>query len=240
MPLSRNDLKTYSSLHRKSKRVENGIFIVEGIKICQEAILSDLKIERLLVTEKNQDIFPDAEVISNKDAERISNQKQHSGVIAIIKTPEQKEIIKIKNHLLVLDGINDPGNLGSIIRTMDWFGYNDIVCSINSVDIYNPKTIMSSMGSKFRINVVYKDLNIFLKSMKEYPIIGTSLNGDSVYKHDFKTPSILILGSESHGISNEITGLTDNMISIPGNGNAESLNIGHSAAIIINEMSRKN
>jgi len=240
MPLSKNDLKTYSSLHRKSKRIEYGIFIAEGIKICQEAIQSDFKIERLLVTEKNHKLFPDAEVISNKDAERISYQKQHSGVIAIIKIPKEKKINNLNNHLLVLDGISDPGNLGSIIRTMDWFGFNDIVCSINSVDIYNPKTIMSSMGSIFRVNVYYEVLSTFLYSMKDYPTIGTTLDGSSIYNHDFKTPSILILGNESHGISKEILVLTDHTVSIPGNGSAESLNIGHSAAIIINEIFRNN
>ena len=180
MPLSRNDLKTYSSLHRKTKRIENGIFIAEGIKICKEAIQSNLKIERLLVTEKYQELFPTAEIISNKDAERISNQKQHSGVIAIIKTPQIQKFSSLNNHLLVLDGINDPGNLGSIIRTMDWFGLNELVCSINSVDIFNPKTIMSSMGSVFRIKVYYEELSTFLKSMQKHPIIGTTLKGESI------------------------------------------------------------
>ncbi len=236
MLLSKNDLKTYSSLHRKSKRIENGIFIAEGIKICQEAIESDLIIERLLVTEPNLSFFPDAQVITNKDADRISNQKQNSGVIAIIKIPESKEIKNINNCLLILDGINDPGNLGSIIRTMDWFGYDQLVCSHLSVDVFNPKTIMSSMGSAFRVNVIYKELKSFLPLFKDYPIIGASLNGDSIYNHDFKTPSIIILGSESHGISSEILALTNNQISIPGKGKAESLNIGHSAAIILNEI----
>ena len=133
MPLSKNDLKTYSSLHRKSKRFENGIFMAEGIKICQEAIKSNYSIERLLITEQNLSFFPEGEIISNKDAQRISNQKQHSGVIAIIKIPEIKEIKSLKQHLLIIDGINDPGNLGSIIRSMDWFGFDQLICSNSDI-----------------------------------------------------------------------------------------------------------
>ena len=236
MPLSRNDLKTYSSLHRKNKRLENGIFIIEGIKICQEAIQAGLEIERLFITEKNQQLFPNAEIISNKDAQRISNQKQNPGVIGIVKIPKKQKIKSLENHLLVLDNIKDPGNLGSIIRTMDWFGLKDLVCSSNSVDVFNPKTIMSSMGSIFRVNVFYEDLSIFLKSMQNYPIIGTSLDGTPINTYNFRKPSIIILGSESHGISDEILAMTELNITITGKGHAESLNVGHSAAIILNEI----
>ena len=240
MPLSRNDLKIYSSLHRKSKRLEHGIFIAEGIKVCKELLKTNLLIEHLFINEKTLSLFPDGELISKKDADRISNQKTHSGVFAVVRLPSDSSNINMDKTIIVLDEINDPGNLGSIIRTLDWFGHDQLVCSKNSVDVFNPKTIMASMGSAFRVKTYYVDLQEFLKKYNDRPIVGSTLKGDSLYDHDIVDPSIILLGNESHGLSIETASFVNKSISIPGKGAAESLNVSNSAAIILSELFRKN
>ena len=236
MQLSRTDLKTYSSLNRKSKRIEHGLFIAEGAKVCQELLNSNFVIEHFFCTEENLTIFPNATFISNKDAERISNQKNHSGIIAIAKIPDNQPIILDENDdIIILENINDPGNLGSILRTLDWFGFTQVICSENSVDTFNPKTIMASMGSVFRIQPHYLNINMFLSQTKTKSY-GAYMNGQSVFKTQFDKPSIIVFGNESNGISAEIAEKINNKVSIPGNGQAESLNLSNSSSIIISEL----
>jgi TrmH family RNA methyltransferase len=239
MQLSRTDLKTYSSLNRKSKRIEHGLFIAEGAKVCKELLSSNFVVEQVFCTEENSTIFPDSKLISNKDAERISNQKNHSGIIAIAKIPDTNQIpLDETNDIIILENINDPGNLGTIIRTLDWFGFSQVICSENSVDTFNPKTIMASMGSVFRIQPHYLNIPTFLSQTKTESY-GAYMNGLSVSKTQFKTPSIIIFGNESHGISTEVGEQINNKISIPGNGQAESLNLSNSSSIIISELYNK-
>ena len=138
--------------------------IAEGIKVCKELLKTNLLIEQLYIIEKNLTLFPDGELISKKDADRISNQKTHSGVFAIVRLPSDSSKINMNKTIIVLDEVNDPGNLGSIIRTLDWFGHDQLVCSKNSVDVFNPKTIMASMGSAFRVKTYYEDLQVFLNN----------------------------------------------------------------------------
>lgn len=236
MQLSRTDLKTYSSLNRKTKRIEHGLFIVEGAKVCQELLNSNFVIEQFYCTEENLTIFPNATSISNKDAERISNQKNHSGIIAIAKIPDNnQDLLDESKDIVILENINDPGNLGSILRTLDWFGFTQVICSENSVDAFNPKTIMASMGSVFRIQPNYLNISMFLSQTKTESY-GAYMNGQSVFKTQFKKPSIIIFGNESHGISPELSEQITNKISIPGNGQAESLNLSNSSSIIISEL----
>ena len=236
MQLSRTDLKTYSSLNRKSKRIEHGLFIAEGAKVCQELLNSNFVIEHFFCTEENLTTFPNATFISNKDAERISNQKNHSGIIAIAKIPDNQPIILDENDdIIILENINDPGNLGSILRTLDWFGFTQVICSENSVDNFNPKTIMASMGSVFRIQPHYLNINMFLSQTKTKSY-GAYTNGHSVFKTQFDKPSIIVFGNESNGISAEIAEKINNKVSIPGNGQAESLNLSNSSSIIISEL----
>ena len=236
MQLSRTDLKTYSSLNRKTKRIEHGLFIVEGAKVCQELLNSNFVIEHFYCTEENLTIFPNASSISNKDAERISNQKNHSGIIAIAKIPDNnQDLLDESKDIVILENINDPGNLGSILRTLDWFGFTQVICSENSVDAFNPKTIMASMGSVFRIQPNYLNISMFLSQTKTESY-GAYMNGQSVFKTQFKKPSIIIFGNESHGISPELSEQITNKISIPGNGQAESLNLSNSSSIIISEL----
>jgi len=237
--LSKNKEKIYYSLKQKSKRDENKLFIVEGVKICRELIQTDLFIEELLSTSKNIDIFPDATLISEKQANRISNLKSNSGVFAIVRIPNKKYKINEENIIFCLDNISNPGNLGSIIRTLDWFGYTQVICSDTCVDVYNPKTIMASMASVFRIQTHYLDLYKFINEKKENrTIIGANLDGNSIYNSKIPDNSIIIFGNESRGISQEILSLCHNNIKIPGKGKAESLNLSNSVAIIMAEIFR--
>ena len=239
MQLSRTDLKIYSSLKRKSKREEHGLFIAEGVKVCQELINSDFSIKGLFCNHENADIFKEATIISEKDAQRISNQKNNSGVFAVVELPKEKQKpVDINKDIIVLENINDPGNLGAIIRTMDWFGFSQIICSENSVDAFNPKTIMASMGSVFRVQPHYLDTTNFLKN-KKVSSYATLMNGQSVNTTKFNNPSVIVFGNESHGISNELMNHIQHSISIPGKGKAESLNLSNSSAIIINELYRQ-
>ncbi len=235
MPLSRTELKTYSSLKRKSKRLETGLFIAEGAKVCQELLESKFTIESFFCTEENLNAFPNATLISNKDAGRISNQKNHSGILAIVKTPDNTQnTLDFSKNIVVLENINDPGNLGTIIRTLDWFGYSQLICSENSVDSFNPKTIMASMGSVFRIQPHYLNISDFLANTKNESY-GTFMKGQSLFETQFKNPAIIVFGNESHGISNELSKKINSKISIPGAGKAESLNLSNSLSIVISE-----
>ena len=139
----------------------------------------------------------------------------------------------------MIDGVNDPGNLGTIIRTANWFGIYQVICSNNSVDKFNPKVIMASMGSIFKTNVFYTDLKNYLEESK-LPIYGALLEGDSIFDTSFNDPSILLLGSESHGISAELVPLITNKTTIPGGENTESLNLGVSTAIYCSEYFKQN
>ena len=138
---------------------------------------------------------------------------------------------------MIIDGVNDPGNLGTIIRTADWFGIENVICSENSVDCYNSKVVMSSMGSLFRTNVFYLALSDFLSQI-DIPTYGALLEGKSIYETTFESPCAIIMGSESHGISSELIPFIKNKITIPGAHRAESLNLGVSTGIFCSEYFR--
>jgi len=237
--LTKSDIKRINSLKRKSKRKESGVFVVEGVKIVQELLNSKFKIEKIYAVSSVLDQFPNATLVSEKELSRITHLSSSNVVLALVEIPEMEVESTSNETVLVIDGVNDPGNLGTIIRTADWFGISTIVCSENSVDCFNSKVIMSTMGSIFRINIVYKDLSLYLKETK-LPIYGALLEGESIYKTEFKNPSIILMGSESHGISKEILPYVSNPVTIPGAGKTESLNLGISTAIFCSEYFRQN
>jgi TrmH family RNA methyltransferase len=139
--------------------------------------------------------------------------------------------------MLVLDGIQDPGNLGTIIRTADWFGFKHIICSENTVEAYNPKVVQASMGSLSRVKIHYQSLIDLLKS-SSLPKFGALLQGNNLFKTTWPKAGFLILGSEGHGISEEILPIITHPVTIPGSGNTESLNVAISAAICMAELQR--
>jgi len=238
MPLSKNDLKKFSSLDRKSKRKEHGLFIVEGRKNCEEFIKSNIVIEELFITNDVVEIFPNGNIISQKEASRLSQLKTHSSVIAIARIPKH-EIDGANNQLIIyLDDIKDPGNLGTIIRTLDWFGHTQLFCSENTVDCFNPKVVMASMGSVFRIKVHYLAFEKLCKIYPSHLSYATCLNGENI--NDVKIPrsTIIVMGNESKGINENIIAKCSRKISISGNGKAESLNVSTACGILINEYQR--
>ena len=239
MTISRNDLKKFSSLKRKSKRNELGLFIVEGKKICNELIQSEFEIERLFTTENFASEFPTAELISSKDADRLSNLKNQSNVIGIVKLPTYETPNISEKITIYLEDINDPGNMGTILRSLDWFGYENVYCSANCVDVFNNKTVMASMGSVFRVKSHTISLSEICKKFSFDDFIGTTLDGENLYSFPFEKKSIIILGSEANGISVNTSKLINKSISIPKKGNAESLNVSIATSIILNEINRK-
>ncbi len=236
--LTKSDIKRINSLKRKSKRKENGLFVVEGIKIVEELLVSNYRIETIYALKEIVDSFPNAIEISEKELERITHLSSPNKVLALVEIPQEKSIVDTSETILVIDGVNDPGNLGTIIRTADWFGISQIVCSTNSVDCYNSKVIMSTMGSIFRAQINYIDLPMFFKKNK-LPVYGALLEGESIYQTEFANPSVILMGSESHGISDEIKPYISHPVTIPGAGKTESLNLAVSTGIFCNEYYRQ-
>jgi TrmH family RNA methyltransferase len=180
--------------------------------------------------------FDNAFVGSISEFEKVTSLNTAPKVIAVASKLDEKEI-KTDQRILVLDGIQDPGNLGTIIRTADWFGFDQVVCSENTVDIYNQKVIQASMGSIFRVNVVYRNLPDFLTNLN-CPIYGALLQGEDLNSFNSSEIHVLVLGSEGKGISYEVLPFVSNPISIKGSGKAESLNVGIAAGIFLNHWSR--
>jgi len=236
--LTKSDIKRINSLKRKSKRNEYGLFVVEGVKIVQELMDSDFKIQQIFALQSELDQFKNAISVSEKDLGRITHLSNPNKVLALVEIPKMNKLDRTNETILVIDGVNDPGNLGTIIRTADWFGIKQIICSENSVDCFNSKVIMSTMGSIFRINISYQHLPSYL-AKADLPIYGALLEGESIYKTEFSSPSIILMGSESHGISEELIPFINHPVTIPGAGNTESLNLGVSTAIFCSEYYRQ-
>lgn len=237
--LTKSDIKRINSLKRKSKRKENGLFVVEGVKIVRELLASEFNVIQIFALKDEVENFPNATEVSPKDLDRITHLSSPNKVLALVEIPQKSRGVEHTKTILVIDGVNDPGNLGTIIRTADWFGINQIVCSENSVDCYNSKVIMSTMGSIFRTNITYTHLPTFLKE-SQLPIYGALLEGKSIHETKFSNPAIIVMGSESHGISQDLLQFISHPVTIPGAGNTESLNLGVSTGIFCNEYFRQN
>ena len=240
MTISNNDIKKYSSLNRKIKRKEYQLFVVEGEKICKEILKNDFEFESIFTTEDLRSEFPLSTVCSKKEIARISHLKNPSNVVAICKLPTYKINSKDKKPLIFLDNVNDPGNLGTIIRTLDWFGYKQVFCSKNTVDCFNNKSVMASMGSIFKVNCHYIDFKEFQQLFPQHVTFGSSLSGENIGSVKLETESIIIIGNESNGVSKEVMDKVDNTIRIPGYGKAESLNVSVATGIILNELGKIN
>ena len=247
--MTKNDIKLIQSLKQTKFRKENKMFVVEGNKLVSELIASDFKIEKILVTETWLEKFPEMsaslnsyEIVNAKQMEQMSSMVTPPGIIATAHTPSYN--IRPENaeneFILALDGINDPGNLGTMIRTADWFGINKIVCSNDCADAWQAKTIQSTMGSIFRIQVMETDLKEFL-SLLNVPIYGALMDGENIFTKKIENKNgVIIIGSESHGIRKDVLPLVTSPIHIPrGNGSqTESLNASVAAAIIMAEICR--
>ena len=178
--------------------------------------------------------------ISASDMEKISSLKTPQDVVALVKIPAWPAIHNAQlrqKFTIVLDGLQDPGNMGTIIRTADWFGIGQIICSTDTVDVYNPKVVQATMGSLARTKVFYADLKTILPQLA-MPVFGGMLNGESIYKTDFGNEGLILMGNEGNGVRPEIEQLITLTITIPRVGGAESLNVGIATAIFCSEIAR--
>jgi len=235
--ITKNQIKFIKGLSLKKNRIASQCFVVEGEKNVAELITSDFEIIQLYATTQSAIKTKDTIVIqiTNNNLERISTLKSPNKVLAIVKIPEEKQL-KNAGMTLVLDNINDPGNLGTIIRLCDWFGVQKIICSATTVDVYNPKVVQASMGSLFRINISYTDLANYLQKVGT-PIYGAFMNGEDIKKSVLPQNVHLILGNEANGISDEISALITNRVGIKNVGlQAESLNVAVATAIFLHEF----
>lgn len=235
--LKSSDIKRINKLHRKVNRKKTGQFIVEGNKCVSELLLSNYNVIELYAVKDWKNTFDKTEVkyISQSNLQRISSFKKANKVIAVANINNNTYDFK-HNITLVLDDISDPGNLGTIIRLADWFSIRGIVCSENSVDMFNNKVIQASMGSVFRVNVMYKKLSTYLSKVNT-KVYGTFKNGNNVKDCNFNRNCHLLLGNESRGISDDLKTNIDKNISIKKFGNEiDSLNVAVSAAIMLHEF----
>ena len=243
--LSKSHISLIKSLQQKKFRKEHQLFIVEGLKAITEFLNSSYTIQSVYCL---TDIIPKLPKLSHKqkvfevtlnELEKISALKTPQGILALVEMPNNETFNEDKTNgiTLVLDGIQDPGNLGTIIRTADWFGFLDIVCSENTVDIYNPKVIQATMGSLARVKVIYANLKTILKESK-LPKYGTLLNGENLFNAAWPSKGYLLFGTEGKGISDDILPLITQPITIPGIGKAESLNVAITVAICCAEIKR--
>ncbi|MCG8576859.1 MAG: RNA methyltransferase [Flavobacteriales bacterium] len=240
MSLTKNEIKFIKSLQQKKFREQEGVFVVEGPKLLQELNEAKaLNIVKVYATERwngNPGSEVDFEVISEKDLERISGFKSPNEVLAIVEIPKTAQVdLNSIESCLILDGINDPGNLGTILRTADWFGISTVFASAESVEVYNPKVIQSSMGAIFRSTYVRTELSSTIQELKEagFEVLGAEMNGTALNEKKFDKKFALVMGSESHGISETLQSLLDESITIPRFGKSESLNVAMACGIIL-------
>ncbi len=250
--ITKSDLKYYSSLLQKKYRKEENRFIVEGKKLVEEAINSNFSIERIFVStffsESQNDFLKDIsgfqiDVLHNKDFLKLTDTENPQGIAAIVKIPSRKFVSENSKLIIALENISDPGNLGTIIRTCDWFGFNQILLSENSVELFNPKVIRASMGSIFHLNIFetndfINDLKDFQK--KDFSILCADIEGENIFEFSNSNikKSILVFCNEANGPSKELLKIIARKITIPKFGNAESLNVASAAAIILAETSK--
>lgn len=242
--LTKSQLKDIQSLAQKKQREERGRFLLEGPKLVNELLRTHRSqaIEIFALPtwiESNASLIQGVPTvtITPNELTRISQLTTPNQVVAIVKQLPPVSL-KLKNEItLVCCGIQDPGNLGTIIRTADWFGIHQIVCSEDTVDLYNPKVVQSTMGSIFRVIVQYADLLPWLLSLKSMPIYATLLQGQDVTTVSPIREGIILIGNESKGVPAELIEMASHKISIPGKGNAESLNAAVATGIILSHLS---
>ena len=224
-------IKEYSKLNTKKYRDESGLFIVEGEHLVEEALKKTQAVEIFSLDDKHTQV---SEAVMRK----LSNLNTPPRILAVCKKLKEEEI---KGNILILDGIQDPGNLGTIIRSAVAFGIDTIVTSLDTVDYYNVKTLRASEGMVFNINIVEKDLNELLPELKNTHRIYTTnvVNGTDVSKIDVNKPYAIVMGNEGNGVKREIADMCDEAIYIPMNSNCESLNVAIATSIILYEFSKK-
>ena len=240
--ISKSKIKLIKSLKYKKTREELNLFLVEGLKGIMEVNKSKYDIKFTVISKKTineqknnlpkENVF----ILNESEIKELSSLNNNVVGFSVVKSSiNDFSISQLGEITIALDSISDPGNLGAIIRNADWFGVKNILCSNNTVDFYNPKTIQSSMGSFTRVNVIYKDLESFFKN-NNLKVFGTSSDQNKNYKKINNLKGIILLGSESHGISKNLIKYVDEWLSIKKVGNAESLNVSVASGILLNDI----
>lgn len=240
--LTAHTIKIFQSLDKKKFRQKYNLFLVEGNKIIAELKNSPYHIQEIYSLQPEGLSFPqvDAQLITEKELKKISFLQSPKDTVAVVEIPKPV-FLEEQAIQLVLDGIQDPGNLGAIIRVCDWFGIEQLVCSEDTVDLYNPKVIQASKGSFARVNVFYTDLPTFLSETQGVNI-GTDMTGENIYDFAFPEKFNLILGNEGNGMRPEVEQRIAQKITIPRFGNkqsTESLNVSMAAGIIMGQIFSK-
>ena len=251
--ISRQKIDFIHGLARKREREMAGCFVAEGEKLVFDLLRTTLILREVYCTQEglssvqSKRMKVDAIPVSEKEMERISAFKNPSAVLALFQIPETKKVSgdTFEGINLVLDGIQDPGNLGTIIRMADWFGISNLFCSPDCADLYNPKCVQSTMGALARVEVHYHDLPELLKqaAVLKIPVFGTFMDGENLYTTKLAEKALIILGSEGKGISSNLNQFLTKKISIPaypaGSSELESMNVAVSAAIVCAEFRRR-
>lgn len=238
--LSNSEWKQIQSLKLKKFRQKYREFLIEGDKIVLEAIASGYRLKHIIADDEwvqaHTGKIPEGIKVSKvmpHNMKKLSSLSTAPGIIAVAIMPDaNKKIDAQSKWFLALDGLSDPGNLGTIIRTADWFGIHTILCSENCADCYNQKTVQASMGSIFRVEILYASLTNILPQL-QLPVFAATLNGEPYNKIKKPEGGILLIGSESHGVSENLIPLSEHQITIPGTGKAESLNAAVACGILL-------
>ena len=251
--LSKGRAKEIAALHHKKFRKESGLFLVEGEKMVDELLHSDFQTLQIIGTAdwlgrhaRAGRMAAEVTEAGAEELQKISTLSTANQVLAVVKIPEPSQFPEDPGNdlALVLDGIQDPGNLGTIIRTADWFGIGHIICSEDCVEAYNPKVVQASMGGIFRVGVHYAELLSWLPAYKKkhpHPVYGTFTEGEDIFNGNYSPQGLLILGNESKGITEGLQQLVDRKLTIPrfGLSGAESLNVSVATAILCAEFRRR-
>ncbi len=249
--ISKNQLKNIVALQQKKSREETGLSVAEGVKVIEDLLISDIKVKEIYATNnwlaeygdrlKSKNI-PFYEV-NDIELGKISNLSTPNKVLAVFYIPIYKLDLEALNSglSLYLDDIRDPGNLGTIVRTGEWFGVKQIICSKNSTELFSPKAVQSSMGSLFRVKVLTEELRSIFDKKVSFPIYGAFMEGEDVYKMKDFANGILVIGNEANGISDTNKNIITKKVSIPsaGNSKGESLNAALACGILCAEFFRR-
>jgi TrmH family RNA methyltransferase len=246
MTLSNNQIKLINSLHSKKGRIDNNLFLDEGEKGIRELLGSSFKIEFIVLN--NKEIYSNLNLgetplyLENESKViKYSSLTTNEYGFAIVQSQkfELKDFNFTIGYTVVLDGIRDPGNLGTILRICDWYGIDQVVCSMDTTEFFNPKVISASMGSFHRIKFLYVDISAFLDQFMGIPMIGATLDGQNLHEYEFPANGFIIFGNESEGIRSQVKCDLTDQVKIPSWGMAESLNVAISAGIILDNLRRQ-
>ena len=244
--ISKNQIKFIRQLEQKKFRHREGLFVAEGTKVVGDLLKAGYIPHSLYATPDwiASHSVADATEVTDDELTRLSFQQHPQQARALFPIPEPADLSPLTSHLsLLLDGVQDPGNLGTIIRIADWFGISNIICSEDTVDAYNPKVVQATMGSIARVNIIYTNLLELLDGLPaDFPVYGTLLDGENIYTQELTPHGLIIMGNEGNGISDAVRQRVNRRLLIPDfhNGDtADSLNVAIATAITCSEFRRR-